>query len=405
MILYNCIPLTLLNNILFFNADLEEWVQLIISCYPLRETGVPGSCKVEVVRDINHLEKPLLLSLFQKQRSSNDVSAAVSEISSTASSTQALVSFSPSQMILAKLIAVAVGYCWKELSEDDWHFVLDNSLKWIESSVLMMEEMAEKIDELVMSYTSNSNLELTAEKLELAVLALDPVVINISSTALLVLSLFSQLIELQEIDGIEVLQSIKLGRWAQIEVRVMENILRLFFATGVAEAIASSCGDESSSIVASSRIAYSQFWGRVASFVINSPKHVKNTAVKSIELWGLSKGPISSLYAILFSSKPIPSLQFAAYRLISTEPLCHFSLLKKNFLVENITATEDSSLNNFESSSEDPLSLVDEISFLIKKPAASLLEMELVSQDRVCLCYSCNLTIYFIPWDCYVCLH
>lgn len=364
-------------------ADLDEWVQLIVSCYPLRVTGVPGTIKVEVVRDISHLEKPLLLSLFQRQRRSTNVSASASEMSSAASSSQTLVSFTPSQMVLEKLTALSAGYCWKEFSEDDWHFVLNSLQRSIESSVLLMEEMAEKVDELVMSYTSISNLELL-EKLELAVLALDPKAINICGTALLVLSLFSQHVELQEANN-EVLQSIKLGRWDQIKDQVMESIHRLFFATAVAEAIASSFCEEASSTVSSNRIAYSQFWEQIASFVITSPNHVRNTAVESMELWGLSKGPISSLYAILFSSKPIPSLQFAAYRLITSEPLCKLSLLKENIQVGNITASEDSNPKNFESSSEDSLSLMDEISVLIHKPAAVLLKMDLVSQDRVCL--------------------
>lgn len=361
--------------------DLEEWVQLIISCYPLQVTGIAGTCRVEVAMDISDLEKSLLLSLFQKQRSGFDVSP-ISETPSVASCMQPLVSFSPSQMILAKLTALSVGYCWKEFSEDDWDFVFDSVKRWIESSVLLMEEMGEKIDEIIMSYSLKSDLELV-EKLELAVLDLDPTAINISGSALLVFSLFSQLAELPETetDSIEILRSIKVEKWPQIKEQVMENILRLFFATGVAEAIASTSSDEASSIVASSRIAYSQFWGQVGSFVIDSSHRVRNVAVKSMELWGLSKGSISSLYAILFSSKPIPSLQFAAYRLISTEPLCHLSLLKENFLVQNVSTAEDSNPNNFESASG--FSLMDEISSLVQKPATALLEMELTSQDRV----------------------
>ncbi|ONK62651.1 uncharacterized protein A4U43_C07F6420 [Asparagus officinalis] len=363
--------------------DLEEWVQLIVSCYPLQAIGVPGGCKVELGRDIRHLEKSLMLSLFQKQRGGKDVSSSQSETPFAASASKNLVSSSYSQLILAKLTAVSVGYCWKEFTENDWHFVLDSLQSWIESSVLLMEEIAEKIDELVMSSTSKPNLDYVLEKLELAVLDMDPMAINISGTALLVLSLFSQLVELHETDSTEVLLTIKLGKWAQIKDRVMENILRLFFATGVAEAVASTCSNEASSIVASSRIAYSQFWSQVASLAITSSEDVRNTAAKSMELWGLSKGPISSLYAILFSSRPIPSLQFAAYRLISSEPLCHVSLLKDNSQLGNVTANEDLNLNGFNSSSVDCLSLMDEISFLIQKPASALLEMDLVSQDRV----------------------
>lgn len=106
-----------------------------------------------------------------------------------------------------------------------------------------------------------------------------------------------------------------------IRNQILESILRLFFSTGITEAIAGSYSYEAASIIAASRFYHRSFWESVASSVIKSSSHTRDEAVKSVELWGLRKGPISSLYAILFSSKPIPSLQLAAYAILSTEPV------------------------------------------------------------------------------------
>lgn len=364
--------------------DLEEWIQVVISCYPLSVVGGIGKFEVEWLRDISHQERHLLLSLFRKQRCCCDAYTTSNQMPSATSSNESSVTLMSVQMIQAKLTAVSVGYCWQVFDEDDWNFVLDKSHKWIESSVLLMEEVAENIDDAIINCTATANLELTTEKLEIAVQALDPLPIHISNTALIILCLLFHIDECHVADDIEVLQSIRLGKWAYVKDRIVASILRLFFATGVAEAIASSCGGEASSIVASSRLDHLQFWGLVASFVINSPDRVRNAAVQSIELWGLSKGSVSSLYAILFSSKPIYSLQFAAYSLLSSEPINHLSLVKEGCLDVNAIANLESDLlPSVESSVEESFCLRDEISYLIQKPAAELFEMDLVAQDRV----------------------
>ncbi|XP_008782594.2 E3 ubiquitin-protein ligase listerin isoform X1 [Phoenix dactylifera] len=364
--------------------DLEEWIQVVISCYPLSVVGSIGKFKVELLRDIGHPERHLLLSLFRKQRFCYDACTASNQMSSAASSNESSFTLMLVQMIQAKLTAVSVGYCWQEFDEDDWNFVLDKSHKWIESSVCLMEEIAEDIDDVVINCIATEDLELIKKKLEVAVQALDPLPMHISNTALIILCLLFQLDELHVADNVEMLQSIRSGKWAYIKDRIVGSVLRLFFATGVAEAIANACGGEASSIVASSRLAHSHFWGLVASFVINSPVRVKNAAVQSMELWGLSKGSVSSLYAILFSSRPIYSLQFAAYSILSSEPIRHLSLVKEGCLDGNAIANPESDLlRSAESSVEESFCLRDEISCLIQKPAAELFEMDLVAQDRV----------------------
>lgn len=53
------------------------------------------------------------------------------------------------QMLLSKLMIVSVGYCWNEFNEEDWDFLLSNQRCWIQSAVVMMEDVAENINGLV----------------------------------------------------------------------------------------------------------------------------------------------------------------------------------------------------------------------------------------------------------------
>ncbi|XP_042375338.1 E3 ubiquitin-protein ligase listerin-like isoform X1 [Zingiber officinale] len=348
--------------------DVEEWIQAVISCYPLRTTMETGKFEVSLLRNVSNEEATLLLSLFRKQVCFNDASAATNQ----------------KQIILGKLIAVSVGYCWQKFDKDDWSFVLDNSHRWLESSVLLLEEITDSIDDAIVNHTIINGLECTQKKLEISLQNYDPWIFHLSTAALVTLCLLSQPEEHEKTDSTEALHHIKLGKWAAMKDQTMASILRLFFATGASEAIANSCNGNLSNVVASSRLMQSHFWGMIASFVWNSPKLVRSAAVESMKLWGLSKDSISSLYAILFSSRPISSLQFAAYCLLSSEPLCHLSVASEGSLEGEGSSFMESELSlDVESSSEETFCLRDEISFLIQRQSADLPEMDLISQERV----------------------
>ncbi|KAK8946965.1 E3 ubiquitin-protein ligase listerin [Platanthera zijinensis] len=356
------------------NEEVIEWIQVVLACYPLKIQGGPVELKVEVLRKISEVEKKLLLSLFRKHRSSATV------VPSTSNFT--FVSPMQIDMIISKLTAVTIAYCWEEFTEEDWSFVMENLHKWLEPSVLLMEEMAEDVEDTATACTTDS-MEVISKKFE-DLRPFDPSLASVSSTALITYFLFSEFFELTQADSFEILQSIKHGKWIQIKNQIMENVLRLFFTTGVAEAIAESCSKEASMLIASSRLNYSLFWSLIASCVINTPEHVRSKAFESMEIWGLSKGPISSLYAILFSSKSPSSLQIAAYRFLSTNPILHLSVLKENCLESNGIFSDGPPLsNNLDETSEESLCLRDEISHLILKPAAELPELELTGNDRV----------------------
>jgi hypothetical protein len=86
---------------------------------------------------------------------------------------------------------------------------------------------------------------------------------------------------------------------------MVETIICLFLATCVSEAVAKSFGEEASSIIGSSRQAYLHFWELVASFIKDASPQIRWSALESMELWGLTKGLVSGLYSILFSSQPV----------------------------------------------------------------------------------------------------
>ncbi|PKU81703.1 E3 ubiquitin-protein ligase listerin [Dendrobium catenatum] len=365
------------------NSEALEWIQVVLACYPLSLQGGIGKLKVVVLRNISESEKKLLLNLIRKQRSANAAASTEDDISAVPSSS-ALSCVFPMQveLIIAKLTAITVAYCPEELAEEDWSYAMAKLHKWLEPSVLLMEEMAENVDDALTTYTTH-DMEVILKKLKNAVQPFDPLLASLSATSLVTFFLISELVELQKADRVEVLQNIDHGNWLHVKDQIMQNVLRLFFTTGVVEAIVKSCGEEASSTIASSRLDYSLFWSLVASSVMNTPEHVRNKAVESMERWGLSKGPISSLYAILFSSKSFPSLQLAAYNFLSTKPIIHLSILKEYFPESNgITNQEPSFFNTMDRISEQSLCLRDEISSFILKPA-ELSEMALTGHDRV----------------------
>ncbi|KAK1272073.1 E3 ubiquitin-protein ligase listerin [Acorus gramineus] len=364
--------------------DLEEWVEVVISCYPLNTSGGIRTLKEALLRNIGHMERTLLLDLFRKQRCSSNASTTSDQMNSVASSIPDMYPSISLQITLAKLTAVSVGHCWREFGEDDWDFVFTQLRKWTESAVLVMEEIAENIDSAAVGASSSDNMDV-AKSLELALQILDPSPLNLARTALFVLSVFHQFGELQQTKDGEDSFPLDLAKWDSVKDRLLEDVLRLFFATGVTEAIASQYGETVSSAIASSRLAHSHFWELVAFCVINSPSHVRHAAVQAVELWGLSKGPVSSLYAILFSSNSLFSLQIAAYVILSTEPVLHIALLKKDrSLNENATGKKEYNLSQcVESPMEETVCLRDEISWMIQSLPSKVLSMELVAHDRV----------------------
>ncbi|KAL2317406.1 hypothetical protein Fmac_031282 [Flemingia macrophylla] len=356
--------------------DMEDWLQLVIACYPFSAIGGPQALKP--ARSISPVERQLLYKLFQKQRLVAGGSAMFNQL--------AVV-----QILLSKLMIVSVGYCRNDFSEEDWDFLLSNLRCWIQSAVVMMEDVAENINGLADS--SSGNLNMMCQKIEKIILISDPIPIKISENALLSFLLLLEHCKLQQAEERDNLNTFKSEKLDSVKDRILEGVLRLLFCTGISEAIANACYKEAASVIALSRFEYIHFWNLVASGVVNSSSQARDKAVKSVEFWGLRKGSISSLYAILFTSKPIPSLQFAAYFVLSNEPVLSTAVLDENTYNSNIHAASDEDISRLDMSIEEKVHLKEEISFMVERAPFEVLEKDLLAHERVNLFLAWSLLI------------
>ncbi|KAF0933682.1 hypothetical protein E2562_018911 [Oryza meyeriana var. granulata] len=356
--------------------DIVDWMQVVLSCFPLNIAGGAQKLEVKIEREISDAERSLLLTLFQKYQIFCTIEAPSLSTSGTTLSTIV-------ELLGVKLTAVMVGYCWTEFQENDLHFVFHTVQKWIESAVLLVEETTDAINDAVTNQTSNED---TLEKLKLVVSAIDELTLSFGESALVTLCHLNRLVDLQETENFQSLQIIRSGDFAERNNKMLESMLRLFLGSGVSEAIAKSSCEEASSVIASSRVAYMHFWELVASFVIYASPETRRCALESMELWGLAKGSVSGLYSILFSSQPISHLQFAAYSLLLSEPLCQFSLVKECSPGLDRPRTQESDMGQsigLMPDSEKTLDLREELLSLIEMPTSELLQTDLLARDRV----------------------
>ncbi|CDP04076.1 unnamed protein product [Coffea canephora] len=349
--------------------DMEGWFQLVLSCYPV--SAAKGVNCIKKQRSIDSLERGVLFELFRKQRQNFGAATLINKLPMV-------------QVLLSKLLLVSVAYCWEDFNHDDWEFVLYRLRWWIESTVVMMEEVAESVNDAITSSSTCSDLEATLNKLMLTASNVDHSAINIARNALAAFSLFCGHLGNENNELEDNLNPLTNDRWEIMKDRIYECILRLFFSTGVAESIEGSFCSESSSFIAASRLEDSQFWELVASSVAESSSHARDKAAKSVDMWGLSKGPLDSLYAILFSSKPLPHLQFAAYTLLSSEPISHVAFISEEFKTsfdEDTSSNQGSVLPDL--ASEQNFRLRDEISFMFERFPREVLDMDLLACKRV----------------------
>ncbi|KAK7321403.1 hypothetical protein VNO77_32021 [Canavalia gladiata] len=356
--------------------DMEDWLQLVIACYPFSKIGGPQALKP--ARSIGSDERKLLFELFQKQRHVTGGSAMANQLT--------LV-----QMLLSKLMVVSVGYCWNEFSVEDWDFLLSNLRGWIQSAVVMMEDVAENVNGLVDH--SSDNLNVMCQKIEKIILISDPFPMKISENALLSFSLLLKHCKLEQAEERDKLSIFKSEKLDSVKDRILEGVLRLLFCTGISEAIANACCKEAASVLALSRLEYAQFWELVAFGVVNSSSQARDRAVKSVEFWGLSKGSISSLYAMLFTSKPIPLLQFAAYFVLSNEPVLNIAVVEDNACNSDIHAARAEDIGRLDLPIEEKVHLKEEISFMVERAPYKVLETDLLAHQRVNLLLAWSLLI------------
>ncbi|XP_042045298.1 E3 ubiquitin-protein ligase listerin-like [Salvia splendens] len=337
--------------------DMKDWLHLVISCFPVKITELIGGVKPG--RYASHVERTTLYELFLKQR--QGASAVINKLP--------LV-----QKLMSELVVISVGYCWEDFDEDDWKFVMHQLRFWIEAAVVMIEEIVENINQTLTDGPNDSNASL--DKIKINVVSIDSFAIELARNAHVGFSLLCSLIK--PWDKLQDGNVNPLGddKWEFIIDRIFEGVLRLFFCTAVTEALANSHCPEASSIIALSRLDHHRFWELVASCSVQSSPHARDKAVKSLEVWGINEGAISSLYALVFSCKPFPPLQYAAFILLSTEPVAQSA----------ITYCRDDGTTNNEDSLDTPSEnarLREEISHKLEKLPHEVHEMDLVAHERV----------------------
>lgn len=338
---------------------MEDWLQLVISCFPVKVTDLIGGVKPG--RYAFPVERTILYELFLKQR--HGASAVVNKLPVV-------------QRLVSELIVISVAYCWEDFDGDDWKFVLHQLRFWIEAAVVTMEEIVENISHTVMDEPNDSIASL--EKIKNTVVISDPFSIELARNALVGFSLISSLIGSQDMSQDGTKNLLGDDKWEFITDRIFEGVLRLFFCTAASEAMSNSCGHEASSIVALSRLDHRRFWELVASCSVQSSPHARDKAVKSLEIWGISEGATSSLYALVFSCKPFPPLQYAAFILLSTEPVCQSAFTYNS---DDGTSNNEDSVDT--SSAAENVRLREEISCKLEMLPHEVLEMDLVAHERV----------------------
>ncbi|KAL8237342.1 hypothetical protein R6Q59_018423 [Mikania micrantha] len=348
--------------------DMEDWFHLIVSCYPLK-----GMKQFTPQRYITHVERVLLLELLQKQRL-GFTSATLNKLPIV-------------QMLMSKLTVVVVGYCWSDFNQDDWDFVLYKSRYWIEGTVVLMEEVAESVNETITSGPTSDILE----NLQHTVLSLDFSYIKLATNALIAFSMFCRLVGQQNVENKNENDEnpLRSDKWDLTKDKILQGILRLLFSTGAAEAIAGSYSSMASSVIALSRLSDCYFWELVSSSAVESSSYAIDCAIKSFDIWGLSKGAVSSLYAILFSSKPVLYMQYAAYVILSSDPAADLAFVTQ----ETSSMLNEKDIDDkdpIDSSLETKIQMRNEISIFLDKSPFEIIEFDSVSLDRV---------HYFVAWS------
>ncbi|GAB2286151.1 hypothetical protein Dimus_020576 [Dionaea muscipula] len=349
---------------------MQEWFQLLISCYPLSVTEDVGSSVLE--RDPSMLERELLLSVFRRQRYDVHLSSAPNE--------------SPElHILLSRLVVIAVGYCWDEFNEEDWEFVLSNLKCWIEAVVVVIEEAIENAD-LALCNVSSVELDFVAEAMEHNILVISPSCIDTATNALYAFNLILALVQSQEIVESDKLTMLKTERFGNILNQIEEGILRVLLSSCVSEAMTSSIHYESHSlsIIGSAHDVHPWFWKMIGSVVVKSSPLAREEAIRSVERWGLSKGPISSLIFVLFSSKQIYSFKHAAFVLLSSSRISNWAVLSENTSFSlSLNPANDQGFHNIDPSSEDRILLRGELTCLVEKLTVELLDIDFLAEQRV----------------------
>lgn len=345
-------------------------------------------------------ERVLLLTLLRKQASREAVAAHhanAAEQRALALQNHETTDWRQSyQATLAKLVAASVVYCWKNFEVEDWAFVISHMCNWLEAAVLEAEDFTE----LVASITKDTGIGMEKESES------STIVTNIGSeitraqsrqteltwTAVAIFSRINAVEKLDYMDSSTSVAHLQSSNWSRAKQRAVEDILRIFFASGLAESVAvdSDAGEKAGIIIAVSRVANTHLWENISYIVLNVSDQEKQTAACSVDLWGVGKGAVRALYALLFSSHPIRELQLAAYSLLSSAPLQQSAVIfEQSTLLQDQMEEETLNVGSKQQSSSLLANIRHELAVVLETAPIEILESSLTSPLRV---------QYFLAW-------
>lgn len=309
----------------FFSGYL--WVQVAVGCFPLNPAGGAAAMASASSLPVTSQERELLLALLRKQYSYEAIRAvaavAAAERISQVKTSGKVENKQGIDATLAKLVAVAIGYCWLSFETEEWDFILKKLRGWLQQAVVEAEEFTEAVVDVVKNSPETSELEVAASVLtglEKVVVQKGNAPVELYSVAVAIFSLLRGLNNLENVNSTDAVVKLTDSNWETVEMRVLEDILRLLLAIGLAEsgAATSSAGEDGAKLIASQRKLQSQLWDNVADVALGASNHARQAAIRAVDLWGVGKGAISSLYALLLSPQPTTSLQWVAYEFLST---------------------------------------------------------------------------------------
>jgi len=102
--------------------------------------------------------------------------------------------------------------------------------KCIESSVLLVEEMADGINDATINQVSRED---ALEKLKLVVNSTDKLTLSLAESALVIMCHLNHLCNSKKQKNAQSVQLIRSGDYAESNDKMVESILRLFLASGV----------------------------------------------------------------------------------------------------------------------------------------------------------------------------
>lgn len=342
---------------------------------------------------ISSQERALLLNLMQKE-SSDRVGFVAHVAKQYASPLESSLDRKNARQvheeILAKLVAASVAYCWKDFKAKEWVLVMNHMRKWLEAALLEAENFTQLVLDTVKMNETKTSKELSSvivNKINEEMQKASSRKSDLSWTAVV---LFSLVRAAETFSGPSIspqlLESIK---WGEGKHRALSYILRIFFASGMAESLAldSSAGEAAGSIIASSRASDLDFWENVSEIILSISNEERVEIARHLNIWTVGKDAARALYALLFSSRPIGGLQHAAYSLLTSSPFQASAVTYEDPFLQKDGSEEESI--DIESPALNVAKLRRELAVVLETSPARVLESTLESPVRV---------QYFLAW-------